>query len=78
MFLDTSDPLHPKVVSEYTKTVTGGVHSAFIDTHYAYITDDATGSLRIIDFQDVKNPKEVARWQVNNNDIVGTTEYPLG
>ncbi len=78
VFLDTSDPLHPKVGSEYTKTVTGGVHSAFINTHYAYITDDATGSLRIIDFADVKNPKEVARWQVNNNDIVGTTEYPLG
>ena len=78
VFLDTSDPLHPKVVSEYTKTVTGGVHSAFIDSHYAYITDDATGSLRIIEFQDVRDPKEVARWQVNNNDIVGTTEYPLG
>jgi hypothetical protein len=71
VFLDTSDPAHPKVVSEYTETVTGGVHSAFIDGHYVYLTDDATGSLRVIDFRDVKAPKEVARWQVEN-PIVAT------
>jgi uncharacterized protein YjdB len=63
VFLDTSDPSHLKVLSEYTATVTGGVHSAYIDGHYVYITDDATGSLRVIDFQDVKHPKEVARWE---------------
>jgi hypothetical protein len=66
VFLDNTDPAHPKVVSEYTATVTGGVHSAFVDGHYVYLTDDATGSLRVIDFVDVKNPKEVARWQVEN------------
>jgi hypothetical protein len=66
VFLDTSDPAHPKVLSEYTQTVTGGVHSAYIDGHYVYLTDDATGSLRVIDFSDVKAPKEVARWQVEN------------
>ena len=62
-FYDTSDPAHPKLISEYTTTVTGGVHSAFVDGHYVYLTDDATGSMRVIDFADVKNPKEVARWQ---------------
>jgi hypothetical protein len=64
VFLDTADPAHPKVISEYTATVTGGVHSAFVDGHYVYLTDDATGSMRVIDFKDVKNPKEVARWEV--------------
>lgn len=63
-FFDTSDPAHPKPISEYTATVTGGVHSAFVDGHYVYLTDDATGSMRVIDFADVKNPKEVARWEV--------------
>jgi hypothetical protein len=66
VFLDTSDPAHPKVLSEYTETVTGGVHSAYIDGHYVYLTDDATGSLRVIDFKDPKAPREVARWQVEN------------
>jgi len=63
-FYDTSDPAHPKPISEYTETVTGGVHSAFVDSHYVYLTDDATGSMRVIDFADVKNPKEVARWEL--------------
>jgi hypothetical protein len=65
-FYDTSDPAHPKFISEYTATVTGGVHSAFVNDHYVYLTDDATGSMRVIDFADVKNPKEVARWQTEN------------
>jgi hypothetical protein len=67
VFLDTTDPMHPKVLSEYTATVTGGVHSAYVNSHYVYLTDDATGSLRVIDFADVKNPKEVARWQVESS-----------
>jgi len=67
VFLDTSDPMHPKVLSEYTATVTGGVHSAYVNSHYVYLTDDATGSLRIIDFADVKNPQEIARWQVESS-----------
>lgn len=66
VFLDTSDPAHPKIASEYTDTVSGGVHSAYIDGHHVYLTDDATGSLRIINFEDVKRPKEVGRWEVDN------------
>jgi hypothetical protein len=68
-FYDTSDPAHPKLISEYTATVTGGVHSAFVHDHYVYLTDDATGSMRVIDFRDVKNPKEVGRWQTENPHV---------
>jgi uncharacterized protein YjdB len=70
VFLDTSDASHLKVLSEYTATVTGGVHSAYIDGHDVYLTDDATGSMRVIDFQDVKHPKEVARWEAQNPTAV--------
>jgi plastocyanin len=73
VFFDASDAMHPKVISEYTATVTGGVHSAYINSHYVYLTDDATGSLRVIDFADVKNPKEVARWEVESS---GHVEFP--
>ncbi|HVH27480.1 MAG TPA: Ig-like domain-containing protein, partial [Vicinamibacterales bacterium] len=66
VFLDLADPAHPKVLSEYTETVTGGVHSAYVNGHYVYLTDDATGSLRVIDFADPAKPKEVARWQTEN------------
>jgi hypothetical protein len=69
VFFDTSNPLHPKVVSEYTTTLTGGVHSAFIDGHYVYATSDATGSLRIIDFADPRNPREVGRYELPREGV---------
>ncbi len=64
VFFDASDPRHPTLLSEYTETVTGGVHSAFVYQHYVFATDDATGSLRIVDFADPRAPKQVARWEV--------------
>ena len=69
VFLDLSEPLHPKVLSEFTETLTGGVHSAFIDGHYVYATDDATGALRIISFENPRAPKEVASWAVQEGNI---------
>ena len=76
VFLDTSDPAHPKVLSEYTETVSGGVHSAFIDGHYVYLTDDATGSMRVIDFANPKAPKQVGRWELAKPDakVYGSPE----
>jgi hypothetical protein len=35
---------------------------------YAYITDDATGSLRVIDILNPWEPKEVARWQARQTE----------
>jgi hypothetical protein len=71
VFLDLSSPLHPKVLSEYTETVTSGVHSAFVDGHYAYITDDGRRMMRVIDFEDPTHPKEVGHWQVENSVLSG-------
>src|SRR2546428_4030975 len=65
---DASYPCHPKPVSEYTQTVSGGVHSSYVYKGYAYITDDATGSMRVIDIQDPQHPKEVARWQTEQTE----------
>jgi hypothetical protein len=62
------DPLHPKVISEFTEGVTAGVHSAFIfqqekyGTHI-YLTNDGTGALHVIDINDPYKPKEVAQWK---------------
>ena len=63
VFFDATDPRHPRIVSEFTETLTGGVHSAFIWKRYVFATDDATGSLRIIDFSDPRQPKQIARWE---------------
>ena len=68
--LSLEDPAHPKQIAEYTETVSGGVHSAFVYTQakhgtHVYLTDDATGSMRVIDLNDPRNPKEIGRWQTD-------------
>ncbi|MBI1723891.1 MAG: Ig-like domain-containing protein, partial [Gemmatimonadetes bacterium] len=71
--LSFEDPAHPRPIAEYTETVTGGVHSTYIYTQprygtHVYLTDDATGSMRVIDLNDPAHPHEVARWQTNRSD----------
>jgi len=65
---DASDPCHPRVIAEYTETVTGGVHSSYVYQGHVYLTDDATGSMRVIDIHDPYHPKEVARWQTEQTE----------
>jgi plastocyanin len=63
VILSFEDPAHPKPIAEFTETVSGGVHSTFIYRGYIYLTDDATGSLRVIDIRDPYRPRQVARWE---------------
>jgi len=65
---DASDACHPKVIADYTETVTGGVHSSYVYQGHVYLTDDATGSIRVIDIRDPYHPKEVARWQTDQTE----------
>src|SRR5437762_271766 len=64
VILSFEEPAHPKPIAEFTETVTGGVHSTYVYRGYVYLTDDATGSMRVIDIRDPYHPKQVARWQV--------------
>ena len=72
VILSLEDPAHPRQVAEYTETVTGGVHSTYVYTQqrygtHVYLTDDATGSMRVIDLNDPMHPSEIARWQPANS-----------
>src|SRR4029079_2064359 len=65
---DTHDPLHPKLLSEFTEGVTSGVHSAFVHSQpkwgtQVYLTNDGTGALHIIDITDPAHPKQLAMWK---------------
>jgi hypothetical protein len=68
VIFEAADPCHPRPIAEYTETVTGGVHSAFVYRGYVYLTDDATGSLRVIDIRNPRQPREVARWQTEQTE----------
>lgn len=63
VIFDAADPCHPRPVSEYTETVPGGVHSSYVYQGHVYLTDDATGSMRVIDIRDPMAPREVGRWE---------------
>jgi hypothetical protein len=68
VILSFEDPAHPKPIAEFTETVTGGVHSTFVYRGHVYLTDDATGSLRVIDIRDPYKPRQVARWQTRADE----------
>jgi len=65
---DASDPCHPKPIGSYTATVSGGVHSSFVYQGHVYLTDDATGSMRVIDIRTPTAPREVGRWQAEQTE----------
>jgi hypothetical protein len=68
VILSFEDPAHPKQIAEFTETVTGGVHSTYVYKGHVYLTDDATGSMRVIDIRDPYKPKQVARWQTGRTE----------
>jgi hypothetical protein len=68
------DPLHPKKVSEFTATVTAGVHSSFVYRDpktrqlNVFLTNDGTGALHVVNLDDPANPKELAVWKTPRID----------
>ena len=68
VILSFEDPAHPRPIAEFTETVSGGVHSTFVYQGHVYLTDDATGSLRVIDIRDPYKPRQVARWQTRPDE----------
>jgi hypothetical protein len=70
VLLDLSTPAHPTIISEYTETVTGGVHNVWIDgeNDLIYACHNGTRDVRIIDISDPRQPREVGRWGLPNED----------
>ncbi len=64
VLLDLTVPAHPTILSEYTETVTGGVHNVWIrgEEELVYACHNGTSDLHIIDIADPAQPKEVGRW----------------
>jgi len=64
VLLDLSRPARPEILSEYTATVSGGVHNVWIDgdRDLVYAAHNGTSSMHILDISDPSNPEEVGRW----------------
>jgi hypothetical protein len=82
VFASLEDPRHPKVISEFTQGVTGGVHSSFIykdprHGQHAFLTNDGTGALHILNIDDPAQPREVAQWKTANRPDAGRVLHDI-
>jgi hypothetical protein len=70
VLLDLSTPAHPTIMSEYTESLTGGVHNVWImgDEELIYAVHNGTSDLRIIDIRDPRAPHEVGRWRLDREN----------
>lgn len=68
VFLDLSVPAHPTILSEYTETVTGGVHNVWIEAEHelVYAVHNGTRAVHVIDISNPEAPFEVGRWGIDN------------
>ncbi len=63
VILDLSTPSHPAIISEYTATLTGGVHNVWSEANdLVYAAHNGTSNMHIIDISDPGNPREVNVW----------------
>ncbi|MDX1449657.1 MAG: Ig-like domain-containing protein, partial [Acidimicrobiia bacterium] len=69
VILDLSEPAHPRIISEYTETVTGGVHNVWVTSNdLVYACHNGTSEMHIIDISDPATPREVGRWGLEKED----------
>jgi hypothetical protein len=67
VILSFEDPAHPSR-SPNSPRRSPAACTAFIYQGYVFLTDDATGSMRVIDIRDPYQPKQVARWETPGSD----------
>jgi hypothetical protein len=70
---DTHDPLHPKEIAQFTDGVAAGVHSVYIYENpkfgaYAFITNDGTGAIDIVNITDPMKPTRAGEWRTQRPD----------
>ncbi len=68
VILDLSEPAHPTIISEYKRTVPGGVHNVWVEGDLVYAVHNGTSDIHIIDISDPANPDEVGRWGMPESD----------
>ena len=68
VILDLSEPAHPVIISEYKRTVPGGVHNVWVEGDLIYAVHNGTRDIHIIDITDPAAPDEVGRWGLPPSD----------
>ena len=63
IIIDVSNPFDVKIISKYTKNLTGGVHNLFIYQNHVYALS-AGQKYYILNIEDPSNPKEVGMFEI--------------
>ncbi|MGB1131815.1 MAG: LVIVD repeat-containing protein [Flavobacteriaceae bacterium] len=63
IIIDVSNPRDVKILSEYTKNLTGGVHNVFIDNNHVYALSNGE-RYYVVNIDDPSNPKEVGMFEL--------------
>jgi len=68
VLLDLTEPAHPTILSEYTETLTGGVHNVWISGEHelVYAVHNGTRAVHVIDISNPEAPHEVGRWGIDS------------
>jgi hypothetical protein len=66
VILDVSSPAHPKILSEFTDSLTAGIHNLWFYQNVVYATNDGTNALSIIDISNPRQAKYVGRWETGD------------
>ncbi len=65
VILDLANPAHPKIASEFSQELTGGVHNMFATNDYLFAVSAGTKYV-IIDVKDIYHPKYVSEYRHPN------------
>lgn len=68
VLLDLTTPAHPTILSEYTETVTGGVHNVWIEGDIVYAAHNGTSDIHILDISEPTEVREVGRWGLDKGN----------
>ena len=63
IIIDVTNPYDVKIISEYTKNLTGGVHNLFIYQNHVYALSNGE-RYYVINIEDPKNPIEVGMFEI--------------
>ena len=66
ILIDVTNPRDVKIITEYTKNLTGGVHNVFIDNNHIYALSNGE-RFYVINIDDPKNPYEVGMFEIGKD-----------
>ncbi|MEN8145576.1 MAG: hypothetical protein ABFS14_11560, partial [Gemmatimonadota bacterium] len=66
--VDISDPAHPRKITHFTESLTGGIHNAWIEGDLVYAVNYGTRDIHVVDVSNPEEPKNVGRWGLPKED----------